>query len=85
MQVGVVIRDTRNVIQEIDELLLHYGGRIISMLTSDDNMPKGYRKVFIRLGGIGRVRLQSIIDELETKGELIYVIDHHDNVRMVYK
>ncbi|MDY0221389.1 MAG: CBS and ACT domain-containing protein [Desulfobacterium sp.] len=85
IQVGVVIRDTRNVIGEINELILYYGGRIISMLTSDDNMPRGYRKVFIRLGGIGRVRLQSIIDELETKGELIYVIDHHDNIRMVYK
>jgi acetoin utilization protein AcuB len=85
IQVGVVIKDTRNVIQEIDELLLRYGGRIISILTSDDNMPKGYRKVFIRLGGIGRIRIQSIIDELQTKGELIYVIDHNEGIRMVYK
>ncbi len=85
VQVGVVIKDTRNAIQEIDELLEHHGGRIISILTSDDNMPRGYRKVFVRLGGIDRIKLESIIDDIQTKGELIYVIDHHDNIRMVFK
>ncbi|ACN15553.1 AcuB1 [Desulforapulum autotrophicum HRM2] len=85
VQVGVVIKDTRNAIQEIDDLLEHHGGRIISILTSDDNMPKGYRKVFVRLGGVDRIKLDSIIDGIQSKGELIYVIDHHDNIRMVYK
>lgn len=85
VQFGVVVKDSPNAIKEIDELLQNHGGKIISILTSDDNMPRGYRKVFVRMGGIDRLGLESITEDLQTKGELIYVIDHHDNIRMVYK
>jgi acetoin utilization protein AcuB len=84
VQFGVVVKDTRNSIKEIAELLRNYGGRVISILTSDDNLPKGYRKVFMRMSDIDRVRLEAITEELQAKGELIYIIDHHDNIRMVY-
>lgn len=84
VQFGVVVRDTRNSIKEIDEILRNHGGRVISILTSDDNLPKGYRKVFLRMSDIDRVRIDAITEELKTKGELIYVIDHRDNVRMVF-
>jgi len=85
VQFGVVIKDTRNSIKEIDELLRHHGGRVVSILTSDDNLPKGYRKVFLRISDMNRVSLDAITEELRTKGELIYIIDHHDNLRMVYQ
>ena len=85
VQFGLVVRDTRNAIKEIDELLRNHGGRVVSILTSDDNLPAGYRKVFLRMKGIDRVRLDAITEELQTKGELIYIVDHHDNVRMVFR
>ncbi|MBI9091649.1 MAG: CBS domain-containing protein [Desulfobacterium sp.] len=84
VQFGVVVKDTRNSIKEMAELLRNHGGRVISILTSDDNLPKGYRKVFMRMSDIDRVRLDAITEELQAKGELIYIIDHHDNVRMVF-
>ncbi len=85
VQFGVVVRDTKNCVKEIDQLLRNYGGRVISILTSDDNLPPGYRKVFLRMSDIDRVRLEAITEELKAKGELIYIIDHKDNIRMVYK
>lgn len=85
VQFGVVVRDTKNSIREIDQLLRNHGGRVISILTSDDNLPPGYRKVFLRMSDIDRVRLEAITEELQTKGDLIYTIDHRDNIRMVYK
>ncbi|MFH1153234.1 MAG: CBS and ACT domain-containing protein [Pseudomonadota bacterium] len=85
VQFGLVVKDTRNSIKEIDELLRNHGGRVISILTSDDNLPKGYRKVFLRMSDIDRVKLEAITEELQTKGELIYIIDHRDNVRMVFR
>ncbi len=85
VQFGLVVKDTRNSIKEIDELLRNHGGRVISILTSDDNLPNGYRKVFLRMSGIDRIRLEAITEELQTKGELIYIIDHRDNVRMVFR
>jgi hypothetical protein len=35
--------------------------------------------------GIDRFRLDAITEELQEKGDLIYIIDHQDNVRMVYR
>ncbi len=85
VQFGLVVNDTRNAIKEIDELLRSYGGRVISILTSDDNLPPGYRKVFFRMSDIDRPSIDAIAEDLQTKGDLIYIINHHDNVRMIYK
>jgi len=72
VQFGVVVKDTRNSIKEIDELLRHHGGRVMSILTSVDNLPEGYRKVFMRMSDIDSVRLYAITEELQAKAELIY-------------
>lgn len=84
VQFGVVVKDTRNSIKEIDELLRHHGGRVMSILTSVDNLPEGYRKVFMRMSDIDSVRLYAITEELQEKAELIYIIDHRDNIRKVF-
>ncbi len=85
VQFGLVVPDSKNAIKEIDDTLRYHGGRVISILTSDDNLPEGYRKVFLRMSGIDRLRMEVITEELQGKGELIYTIDHRDNIRMVYK
>lgn len=85
VQFGLVVKDTKNIIREIDQILRSHGGRVVSILTSDDNLPPGYRKVFMRMSDIDRIRLEAITEELKTKGEIIYTIDHRDNIRMVYR
>lgn len=84
VQFGLRLKDTRNSIKEVDDILRRNGGRVISILTSYNNVPEGYRNVFLRMKDIDRVRLEVISKELSEKGELLYVLDHHDNIRMVY-
>ena len=84
VQFGLRLKDTRNSLKEVDDILRSNGGRVVSILTSYNNVPEGYRNVYLRVSNIDRVRLQLISDELALKGELLYVLDHRDNIRMVY-
>ena len=57
---------------------------MVSILSSYDNVPKGYRKVYIRMRSIQRSELQNLIQELESKTALLYVVDHTENSREIY-
>jgi acetoin utilization protein AcuB len=57
---------------------------MVSILTSYESVPEGYRKVFIRMHSIERSRLQQLKEELSQKAALIYMVDQHENVREIY-
>jgi acetoin utilization protein AcuB len=84
IQFAVQIEDRPGSIKEIADVIRKYGGRMVSILTSYDAVPDGYRKVYIRMYDIERSKLQKLKEELSLTAALIYVVDHRLNQREIY-
>ena len=57
---------------------------MISILSSYENVPEGYRKVYIRDYGIERNELKKLTDEIKKKAKLLYMVDHRENKRVIF-
>jgi acetoin utilization protein AcuB len=84
IQFGIQVEDRAGSIKEIVDLIRSFGGRMVSILTSYDDVPEGYRKLYIRMRRIERSELQKLIQELEPKAGLLYMVDHTENNREIF-
>ena len=77
------IEDRPGSIKEITDTIRHYGGRMVSILTSYNMAANGLRRVYIRMCGIDRFKLPRLRDAMAQKSNLLYMIDHLDKGRPV--
>lgn len=84
IQFGLQVEDRPGSIKEVADIIRSYGGRMVSILSSYDEEPEGYRKVYIRMRSIERSELQNLKQGLEAKAALLYVIDHAENNREIF-
>ena len=84
IQFGFQVEDKPGSIKEVADAIRAFGGRMVSILTSYDDVPNGYRKVYIRMHSIERSQLQKLKNILSEKAALLYVIDHLENSREIY-
>ena len=84
IQVGIQVEDRPGSITEVADVIRSFGGRMVSILTSFDEVPEGYRKVYIRMRSIQRSELQNLIQALESKTGLLYMVDHTENIREIF-
>ena len=54
IQFGLQVEDSPGSIKEVADIIRLFGGRMVSILTSYDEVPEGYRKVYIRMRSIER-------------------------------
>ena len=84
IQFGFQVEDRPGSIKELADIIRGYGGRMVSILSSYDDVPEGYRKVYIRMRSIERSELSKLIQELESRAGLLYMIDHTENKREIF-
>jgi acetoin utilization protein AcuB len=84
IQFGLQVEDRAGSIKEVADIVRQYGGRMVSILTSYDNVPAGYRKVYIRMHSIDRAKIKELNDALSAKALLLYRIDHRENDRKIF-
>lgn len=84
IQFGFQVEDRPGSIKELADIIRGYGGRMVSILSSYDDVPEGYRKVYIRMRSIERSELPKLIQELESRAGLLYMIDHTENNREIF-
>lgn len=84
VQFGFVLEDRPGSIKEVMDVIRHYDARLVSILSSYELAPEGYRNVYIRAFNINREKLVSLKEELKQKAKMLYVVDHRDNVREIY-
>lgn len=84
IQFAFELEDRSGSIQEVADIIRHYGGRMVSILSTYEHVSKGFRKVFIRMYGVDRKRLPSLEEELRKKGNILYVVDHRENRREIF-
>jgi acetoin utilization protein AcuB len=76
IQFAFLLKDEPGSIKVIADEIRKYGGRMVSILTSYQSAPQGYRRVYIRMYDIERAEIEKLKEEQRQKGTLLYVVDH---------
>jgi len=78
IQFGLEVEDRPGSIKEVTDIIREYGGRMASILTSYDLSYKGFRRVYIRMYGIDRFKLNNLKEALRKKATLLYMVDRRE-------
>ncbi len=84
VQFAFTIEDRPGSIKQITDIIRGYGGQLVSILTSYQNAPSGYRNLYVRAYQIDRTRFPKLIDDLKKAATIRYMIDHRKKMRDVY-
>ena len=84
LQFAFVIVDRPHSIQKVTDIIRDYNGRLVSMLTSYEKVPEGYRSLYIRIYGVDRTKLSQLKKDLQEVAKILYMIDHKREIREVY-
>jgi len=84
IQFAFQVEDRPGSIKEVTDVIRGCGGRLVSILSSYERAPVGYRLVYIRAFGIERNQMPKLLDDLREKAPLLYMVDHRDGVREEY-
>lgn len=85
IQFAFMIEDRPGSIKEVSDVIREFGGRMVSILTSYDGVPEGYRKLYIRVFNLDRKITGVLNDRLKEKVKMLYVVDHRDNTREIFE
>ena len=84
IQFAFQVEDRPGSIKELADIIRHYGGRMVSILSTYEHVPEGYRKVFVRMYGVERDKLPKLEEDLREKATLLYVVDHREKRREIF-
>jgi len=84
IQIAVQIDDKSGSIKEVADIIRAFGGRMVSILTSYDGVPQGYRNAYIRAHSIDRSKLPELNDEISKTATLLYIVDHREDKREIF-
>lgn len=84
VQFAFQLEDRPGAIGEVLDIIRVHCGRLVSILTSCERAPAGYRHVYIRAHSIERNQLPAMLAEMKEKGTLLYFVDHRDNTRQEF-
>jgi acetoin utilization protein AcuB len=84
IQFAFKLADRPGSIKDVADVIRKFGGRMVSILTSYENVEKGFRKVYIRMHSVDAYRLEELKAALREQGELLYMVDPKENRREIF-
>ena len=84
IQFGMEVEDRPGSIKEVTDIIREYGGRMASILTSYDMASEGFRRVYVRMYGIDRFKVNKLKEALKEKATLLYMVDRRETTRETY-
>jgi len=81
VQFAFQVDDRAGSIKEVTDIIRRYGGRLVSILTSQDRSPAGFRQLYVRAFGLDRRKLRQLMDDLRDTAPILYMVDHRDGTR----
>jgi acetoin utilization protein AcuB len=83
VQFAFQLDDRPGSIKEVADVIRTNGGRMVSIISSYEDVPQGYHKVYIRMYGIDDPKLDELEKELRQKANLMYVVNNSGDKRTV--
>ncbi|MFC1887159.1 CBS and ACT domain-containing protein [Thermodesulfobacteriota bacterium] len=84
IQFAFLIKDRPGSIKKITDIIRNYDGRLLSLLTSFEKAPEGFRNLYVRAYRIDRNRLPRLQEELKREANMIYMLDHRISERSIH-
>jgi acetoin utilization protein AcuB len=78
---GFILADQSGSIKLVTDIIRKFGGRISSILGTYENVPEGYRNIFITAFDLVPSIMHDIKVELKANARLLFVIDHREDKR----
>ncbi len=85
VQFAFQLDDRPGSIKEVADVIRQHGGRMVSILSSYEGVPQGYRKVYIRIHGIEPLKLKELEKQIRQKANLMYMVNHSEDKRAFYQ
>ncbi len=84
VQFGLLLEDRPGSIKEVTDIIRRHQCRLVSIMTTYDKAPEGFRFAYIRAFDVDRDRLSEIKAELAETAKLLYVADLKEGIRETY-
>jgi acetoin utilization protein AcuB len=84
VQFAFQLEDRPGAIGDVLNVIRVHCGRLVSILTSCERAPAGYRHVYIRAHSIDRDQVPAMIAEMREIATVLYFVDHRDNTRQEF-
>ncbi|MFH0822631.1 MAG: CBS and ACT domain-containing protein [Pseudomonadota bacterium] len=85
IQLGFLAEDRSGSIREIADVIRQFGGRIVSIMSSYDKAPEGFRNVYVRAFELDRANVPEMLQSLKKRAKIVYMVDHRDNRREIFE
>ncbi len=82
---GFQVADQPGSIMKLTDIIRGHGGRIASILGCYEYAPPGYRIVYIRAYDLDREKLPVLERELKEQSDMLSMVDHRENRRVVFR
>lgn len=77
------LQDRPGIIKRIMDMIQDSGGRLCSIMTSYDDIEKGFRKVFFHTFDVDPEKFNGLVKQFHSVGKLSYVADLSRNYRKI--
>lgn len=84
LQFGFQLPDRSGAVKEITDVIRKYHARLISVMTTYNKAPQGYRYLHVRTFNVNREKLPEMKQELQGIAKMLYMVDLRDGVRESY-
>lgn len=84
VQFGFMLEDRPGSIKEVTDIIRKFHCRLVSIMTTYEKAPHGYRFAYIRAFNVNRDKLADLKKELNDAAKLLYTVDLKEGVRETY-
>jgi acetoin utilization protein AcuB len=84
IQFAFQVEDRPKAVMELTDIIRNYEGHVVSLYSTCEGVPEGYRNVFIRAYRVNRERLDRLKEDLAEKAKVLYIVDHQLKTRLVH-
>ncbi len=81
VQFAFRLEDAPGSIKAVTDIIRNHGGRLVSILTSYERAPAGFRNVYVRAYDLNREAVPKLLTELREKTTVLYMVDLRDDKR----
>ncbi|SMC99500.1 acetoin utilization protein AcuB [Desulfocicer vacuolatum DSM 3385] len=78
------INDSPGSVKNLIDIIRMGGGRLLSILTSYDDVEQGFRKVFVHAFNLPEENFDGVVSQLYDAGELLFLADQTRNIRKIF-
>ncbi len=85
IHIAFLLPDVPGSIMDIVNVVRKFDGRMVSILSTYERAPEGFRNVYLRFTNVSRDRLHDMMEILKSKATLLYMVDHRENQRIIFR